>query len=210
MFTPSSSTPQSCWSIVATGIRLAVEMGAHRRKMYSGDPNLNDELWKRTFWVLVIFDRTFSATLGQPCTIQDEDFDLDLPVALDDSYWEPLVSNGESSSCLGVKPSLMVAFICLIQLNHIFAFALRTIVSELDILPLQTTKSSFSTRSISPGCYIALWEQIGNKELFLSWTRHSMNGKMHFLIIVRCLFTLFTLSDSLVMFSAMGPQEPWS
>jgi hypothetical protein len=51
MFLQGSSTLwQSCWSIVGVGIRLAIDVGAHRKKVYSETPTLEDELWRRAFW----------------------------------------------------------------------------------------------------------------------------------------------------------------
>jgi hypothetical protein len=73
LFLQGSSAPQACWSIVGIGIRLAQDIGAHRRKLYDSKPSLHDELWKRAFWVLVAFDRGISAGLGRPCAIQDEE-----------------------------------------------------------------------------------------------------------------------------------------
>jgi hypothetical protein len=50
MFLSGSSTPQSCWAVVAEGIRFAQDVGAHRRKAYNDKPSVVDELWKRAFW----------------------------------------------------------------------------------------------------------------------------------------------------------------
>ncbi|KAG0702839.1 fungal-specific transcription factor domain-containing protein [Suillus ampliporus] len=83
-----TSAPQACWTIVGIGIRLAQDVGAHRRKAYGNKPTVEEELWKRAFWVLVSLDRLMSSSLGRPCAIQDEDFDLELPIECDDEYWE--------------------------------------------------------------------------------------------------------------------------
>ena len=88
------------------GIRMAQDIGAHRRKVYSAGPSVESELWKRAFWsvincnldltssvpnlcyyyfyrVLVAMDRAGSAALGRPCAIQDEElvasFSLSMP-----------------------------------------------------------------------------------------------------------------------------------
>ena len=55
-------------------------------------------------------------------------FDLDLPVECDDEYFthpDPQQAFKQPSG----KPSIMSHFICLIKLDQILAFALRTIVS---------------------------------------------------------------------------------
>ena len=45
-----TNVPQGSWSIIGLGIRMAQDIGIHRKKMYSAKPTVNDELWKRVFW----------------------------------------------------------------------------------------------------------------------------------------------------------------
>lgn len=74
IFLHGSSTPQSSWTVIGTGIRLAQDVGAHRRKVYNHNKRtVEDELWKRAFWVLVCLDRFISSALGRPCAIHDEE-----------------------------------------------------------------------------------------------------------------------------------------
>lgn len=40
--------------MTAVGIRLAQEVGAHRRKIYASAMTVEEELWKRVFWYAVI------------------------------------------------------------------------------------------------------------------------------------------------------------
>ncbi|KAF5363184.1 hypothetical protein D9758_008334 [Tetrapyrgos nigripes] len=124
-FLEGSSAPHSCWTMVGIGIRLAQDVGAHRRKM-AKPMTVEDELWKRAFWVLVCMDRTISTSLGRPCAIQDEDYDLDLPLEVDDEYWEHSDPAQAFRQPPG-KPSTVSAFILTLKLNKILAFALRTI-----------------------------------------------------------------------------------
>ncbi|KAF9236278.1 fungal-specific transcription factor domain-containing protein [Melanogaster broomeanus] len=128
LFLQGASAPQACWTIVGVGIRLAQDVGAHRRKAYSSKLSVEGELWKRAFWVLVTMDRHTSSSLGRPCAIQDEDFDLDLPVECDDEYWEH-PDPDQTFKQPPEKPSTVSFFICFLKLNHILAFALRTIYS---------------------------------------------------------------------------------
>jgi hypothetical protein len=112
--------------MTAVGIRLAQEMGAHRRKMYASPVTVKDELWKRVFWALVYFDRFLACSLGRPCATQDEDFDTDFPVDCDDEYWEhpdPEKAFKQPPN----KPSKVSFFISILKLNHILAFVLRTV-----------------------------------------------------------------------------------
>ncbi|KAF9220414.1 hypothetical protein BS17DRAFT_344209 [Gyrodon lividus] len=128
LFLQGTSAPQACWTVVGIGIRLAQDVGAHRRKAYSSKRSVEGELWKRAFWVLVTLDRQMSSSLGRPCAIQDEDFDLDLPVECDDEYWEH-PDPEQAFKQPRDKPSAMSFFISFLKLNHILAFALRTIYS---------------------------------------------------------------------------------
>ncbi|KZV67310.1 hypothetical protein PENSPDRAFT_754999 [Peniophora sp. CONT] len=129
LFLSGCSAPQLCWTLCGVGIRFAEDVGAHRRKVYSlTTPRLEGELWKRAFWVLVVIDRWMSTCLGRPCAVQDEDFDLDLPIDVDDEYWEcpePTLAWVQPPG----KPSKVAYFIASIRLSQIVGFALRTIYS---------------------------------------------------------------------------------
>lgn len=57
-------------------------------------------------------------------------FDVELPVDCDDEYWNTGDPNTDFKQPLG-KPSRISYFNCIIRLNQILAFALRTIVSNL-------------------------------------------------------------------------------
>lgn len=49
-FLQGTSAPQACWTIIGVGVRLAQDVGAHRRKVYNSPPTVEEELWKRAFW----------------------------------------------------------------------------------------------------------------------------------------------------------------
>ncbi|KAF8066999.1 fungal-specific transcription factor domain-containing protein [Lyophyllum atratum] len=126
-FLQASSVPQACWTIVGVGIRVAQDVGAHRRKTQDVH-TVEDELWKRAFWVLVCMDRLFSSSLGRPCSILDEDFDIDMPIECDDEYWEhPDPELRWRQPTPHKTPSIVVYFNVYIRLNQILAFLLRTV-----------------------------------------------------------------------------------
>ncbi|KZT07889.1 uncharacterized protein LAESUDRAFT_724354 [Laetiporus sulphureus 93-53] len=123
-----TSAGHTCRTIIGIGILAAQDLGAHRKKVYSPKPTAEEELWKRAFWVLVVMDRAMSSALGRPCIIQDEDYDVDLPIECDDEYWtnsNPEIAFTQPSG----KPSTVAFFNCLITLNRILWFTLRTIYS---------------------------------------------------------------------------------
>jgi hypothetical protein len=94
VFLRGSSAPQSSCQVIGVGIRLAQDVGAHRRKVYGRGPSAIRELWKRAFWYvhacpvecfsltlvfrrcLVFHDRFSSAIMGRACAIQDEEYVL--------------------------------------------------------------------------------------------------------------------------------------
>ncbi|KIY44293.1 hypothetical protein FISHEDRAFT_51737 [Fistulina hepatica ATCC 64428] len=130
LFLQTTSAPQACWTMIGIGVRLAQDVGAHRRTVFTGGSRLDNELWKRAFWCLVWMDRNFSAALGRPCATQDEDFDLDYPMEVDDEYYDTS-EEGQKHPWRQPegKPSLITFFNCSLQLNQILAMCLRTIYS---------------------------------------------------------------------------------
>ncbi|KAJ7471657.1 fungal-specific transcription factor domain-containing protein [Mycena galericulata] len=121
-FLEGSSAPQACWTLIGVGIRLAQDVGAHRRTSHVEHPSVERELWKRAFWVLVYMDRTISSGMGRPCAIQFDDFDLDPPIECDDEYWEHPTHPFQQPA--GV-PSRICFFNALLRLNNILAFCLK-------------------------------------------------------------------------------------
>ena len=91
LFLQGSNMPQSTWPIIGAGIRIALDVGAHRKTMYSSTPTAEDELWRRAFWQLIyilytrtrltfVFSRMLVALewvtsygLGRPSSIHDEE-----------------------------------------------------------------------------------------------------------------------------------------
>ncbi|TRM69375.1 fungal-specific transcription factor domain-containing protein [Schizophyllum amplum] len=86
LYNGASSAPQGVWTEVGLGIRMCMEVGAHRRRY--DVPTVQSELWKRAFWVLVCLETNLCAFFGFQGSLQSESFDLDLPIACDDEYWD--------------------------------------------------------------------------------------------------------------------------
>ncbi|KAF7312879.1 Zn(2)-C6 fungal-type domain-containing protein [Mycena kentingensis (nom. inval.)] len=125
-FLEGSSAPQCCWTIIGIGLRLAQDLGVHRRSAYIEKPSVEREQFKRAFWVLVYQDRNVSSGMGRPCALHYDDFDIDLPVECDDEYWEHPTHPFQQP--IGV-PSKIAFFNALIGLNHILSFALKILYS---------------------------------------------------------------------------------
>ncbi|KAF8875510.1 fungal-specific transcription factor domain-containing protein [Infundibulicybe gibba] len=124
-FLQRTSTPQACWSLVGMGLRMAQDIGAHRRVMVHQPPTVERELLKRAFWVLHSLDVTISALLGRPCGIHSEDYDVEMPTEMDDEHWDH--PDPEARKQPDDEPSLLTSFTLLIKLNHILGILLRTV-----------------------------------------------------------------------------------
>ncbi|TIB94952.1 hypothetical protein E3Q18_04104 [Wallemia mellicola] len=88
----------ACWALNSVGLVLAQvssnslhvlfltarnqDIGFHRKRVW-GDP-IQNELRKRAFWSFYVMDKRLSAVLGRPCTLNDENFDVELPSVLPD------------------------------------------------------------------------------------------------------------------------------
>ncbi|SJL01462.1 uncharacterized protein ARMOST_04784 [Armillaria ostoyae] len=93
------------WTMLGTAVRMAQDLGAHRKQRPGKLPIAEEELLKRAFWVL------------------EEDIDADLPNDCDDEYWDSAFVQPS-----GV-PSAMSFFSSFVKLDRIFARCLRTIYS---------------------------------------------------------------------------------
>ena len=95
IFLQGSASPYASWVMVGIGLRVAQDVGAHRKKASDAPMTVEGELWKRAFWlgcsmdgrlrlaelfffylrrVLVNLDRLGSSSLGRPCAIHDEEW----------------------------------------------------------------------------------------------------------------------------------------
>lgn len=64
----------TAWIVISIGIRKAHDVGAHRKRLYQSEPNPNDELWKRAFWLLLAFDRIGAVSLGRTVSLGEEEY----------------------------------------------------------------------------------------------------------------------------------------
>ncbi|KIK65054.1 hypothetical protein GYMLUDRAFT_383150 [Collybiopsis luxurians FD-317 M1] len=87
-FLTTTSTPYQCWVLLGVGVRHAQAVGAHRLKFFGAKPTVQQELWKRAFWVLVSLDMFSSVFSGRPPATDPAEYDLDMPIECDDEYWE--------------------------------------------------------------------------------------------------------------------------
>ncbi|KAH7096778.1 fungal-specific transcription factor domain-containing protein, partial [Auriculariales sp. MPI-PUGE-AT-0066] len=120
------------WVVFGMSVQIAFHAGTNRRKVLSEGPTLIDELWKRSFWAMVLTDRTAAAIRGQPPIIPDEAFDVELPLEVDDRVWD--LTNPSQGYPLVVSlppdvPSPYGFFNWRVRLTLILGTTLRTLYS---------------------------------------------------------------------------------
>ncbi|KAJ6541626.1 fungal-specific transcription factor domain-containing protein [Mycena capillaripes] len=114
IYLSGTSAPEECWILAGIGIGIAQGAGAHHRSGYSKMKPLTAELYKRVFWVLVVSDTIMSSFQGRPSMTQPADFDLDLPIACDEEYWE--IPNSVQPSGIPSRWAAMPAYFQLMQI----------------------------------------------------------------------------------------------
>ncbi|KAJ7043931.1 fungal-specific transcription factor domain-containing protein [Mycena alexandri] len=119
MFSLGVSTPQISWLYLGLSIRFLQQRGDHRRKRDLSSLSIEDELWKRCFWVIFSLDAMMSVFLGRPMGLHGEDYDIDLPLQVDDEYWDAGFNQPTG------KPPLISYFISHARLCEILGDAMR-------------------------------------------------------------------------------------
>ncbi|KAJ7450222.1 fungal-specific transcription factor domain-containing protein [Mycena latifolia] len=127
-FLERTSGPRACWTLVGFGIRLGQDIGAHRTKAQMCPPTPAEELEKRAYWLLILFDTQFSSALGRSFAIHSSEFDLALPLRCDDAYWEA-GAHGAAFAQPPDTPSRVDFLVCQLNLGKILSYALKILYS---------------------------------------------------------------------------------
>ncbi|KAJ7071863.1 fungal-specific transcription factor domain-containing protein [Mycena belliarum] len=123
-FSFGTSTPHAAWLYLGLGIRSLQKRGVTHRKHKERRVNSVDELWNRSFWCLFYLDRLVSLFLGRPTGIHTEDYDVDLPLEVDDEYWKQGFTQPPGN------PSVLSYFTCNMRLCEILGDALRLLYAS--------------------------------------------------------------------------------
>lgn len=83
IFLQCSARIATCYSYLGIAVRAAYRLGLHRKVNQSFNP-IELETRRRVFWSIRKMDIYINAILGLPRSIDDEDFDQELPTDLDD------------------------------------------------------------------------------------------------------------------------------
>ncbi|KAF8168658.1 fungal-specific transcription factor domain-containing protein [Mycena galopus ATCC 62051] len=114
-----TSASHASWVYIGLGIRCLQSRGEHMRKPQGHKWSLQDELWKRAFWSLFALERIRCLFLGRPMGLHIEEYNTELPLAVDDEYWDQGFVQPP-----GI-PSKMSYFVCHLQLCEILSDAMR-------------------------------------------------------------------------------------
>ncbi|KAF7332557.1 hypothetical protein MKEN_00138400 [Mycena kentingensis (nom. inval.)] len=110
LYFAASSTPDECWFQVGVGLRFLQAVGAHTKSWYQNpamDP-LDAELYKRCFWMLILWESIMSTFKGRPSSMSML-FDAPLPTDLDDEFWslpEAEIESRKQNVVVPLQPSV--------------------------------------------------------------------------------------------------------
>ncbi|KAL1942963.1 hypothetical protein VTO73DRAFT_4634 [Trametes versicolor] len=128
IYMQTTTLPHCSWIIIGLGLRQSMDVGAHRKSMYKPKPTVEDELWRRAFWLLLVYEWGGSYGLGRPPCIHEEEYDVAFPTECDDEFWE----NDDPEKAFvqpADMPSKTAFWNCYIRLFKVIAYATRTIFS---------------------------------------------------------------------------------
>ncbi|KAJ7282765.1 fungal-specific transcription factor domain-containing protein, partial [Mycena rebaudengoi] len=129
IYLQGTCSPEPCWPLCAAGVRDAQEIGIHvRKRIDKTTMTIEDELFKRAYWMLIVCDALISAFLGRPRVINDDDYDIDYPIEADDEYWENIDPEKRFQQPAG-KPSMYTFTVQYFKLIEILGLAQKTIYS---------------------------------------------------------------------------------
>ncbi|KAJ1030501.1 hypothetical protein NDA16_001410 [Ustilago loliicola] len=131
------------WLHLSGAIRLLLDVGAHRKQAAKklGLSRIEEETYKRAFWVAYSLDRELASSLGRPIMLQDEDIDVELPIEIDDEYLFNTPEGQPLPKQPTDKPALIGGFLCSLRLDEIVGRTLKTVYA------LHKTKLRFGINS---------------------------------------------------------------
>ncbi|KAJ7585818.1 hypothetical protein C8J56DRAFT_1052172 [Mycena floridula] len=121
LFLSGSEMPTTTCVLINTALRKCISIGAHRKSSYGIVRTVDEELWKRAFWLL-----SGNAILGRAPSIGEEDFDIEFSTEVDDEFWENTDPSWAFSQPRNIRPRSAV-FNHWTRLMRIATFALKTI-----------------------------------------------------------------------------------
>ncbi|KAG8689573.1 hypothetical protein FRC11_001853 [Ceratobasidium sp. 423] len=152
-----TSAIYGAWNTIGIGIRLMQDVGVHRKK---STQSLENELFKRCFWSMIILDRLLCLTMDRHPLVQDLDCDLDYTLEVDDEMWSLEPGAPPPVQSPGI-PSRLSCFNQMIKLIRIAGRCLQTVYA------LESTKRLIKL----DGPQGAAWMFNDINSLFSLWVR---------------------------------------
>ncbi|KAJ7647258.1 fungal-specific transcription factor domain-containing protein [Roridomyces roridus] len=165
-FLRGTSNHPSGWMFVSIGLRKAQDVGAHRRKLYSSQPSVEEELWKKAVWCLISYDRFGSAILGRTCAVGEEDFDLEPIVEVDDEYWEADPPFYQPPNV----PCRITSFNLWLRLSQIVTYTVKTIYAVHNPRALLGRIAKVRTDEVIAQLTRALQDWLRSVPKYLQWS----------------------------------------
>ncbi|KAF7323607.1 Zn(2)-C6 fungal-type domain-containing protein [Mycena kentingensis (nom. inval.)] len=131
LYLQGSSSACQCWTLGGIAIRNLQDVGRHRQRRYpsaKAELTIEDELYRRVFWLFIVGDIYMSALLGRPRATTEDDYDVAYPTECDDEYWERADPAQRFVQPEG-KPSQISYFVVHLKLLEILGRAQKTIYS---------------------------------------------------------------------------------
>lgn len=190
--------PGACWMITTMTVNIAIDLGLHRsaRQWQPTNPKrsaLEVEMRKRIFWSILVIHILLSGKLGRPMALRPDDFDVEIPEALDDDL---LSENGLDTSRQG-KCGFLVG---------IEAYKVELIFMDLysNIYAVKRSPKSYIESVRRLDTRIRQWSEQWPTELLPESASNDEEGRVHaqYLNIWYCEFRLLLRHPSLSLTSS--------
>ncbi|ESK87972.1 hypothetical protein Moror_10847 [Moniliophthora roreri MCA 2997] len=129
LFLYCTTTPEACWILLGHGVRCAQDLGIHRRPPGNVKPTMEYQLLNRVFWCFYVIDVILTMALGKPRAIHTEEYDVPLPLEVDDEYWEVEDPEDAFKQPVG-KPCKMSFWISFLKLSDIAGSAQAMLLAQ--------------------------------------------------------------------------------
>ncbi|KAK7024766.1 fungal-specific transcription factor domain-containing protein [Favolaschia claudopus] len=116
---------RTSWRTIGFGLRIAEDIGAHRRNLDAKAVSTEGELETRAAWAAFMLDAQLGIALGRQIAINPFDLDIRLASECDDEHWETTGPGKQPP----YTPSSIVFFNCSVTLYRILHFLVKNLYS---------------------------------------------------------------------------------
>lgn len=93
-----SASSQGIWYMIGLAMRIAIDLGLHRKANEASLDPFTAQIRRRLFWTVYYLERVISMSLGRPFSIADRHIDLPLPLDVDDTVHDPALLTAPPAS----------------------------------------------------------------------------------------------------------------